>query len=390
MPISVLTFSLSLFRTRGGYQRYVFEIIRHLSKYNLRFHLITLRPRKDLIGMFSILEKNPNVKIYFAPEWASGFLFLVETFLISLRILKKEKISLIHTHTPFLSIIAQALRRLFRIPIIHTVQALRWVEISLTQGNYLKMRLYEIFEGFMFSREHIITISSQNMKELEKINIEKSRIRIIPNGADIEKFKPISNSSIRRKLEATEPSILFVGSLTKRKGIQYLIQAMPMILKQNPHTMLFIIGTGPLKSELEQQTRLLNIQEHIRFLGEVDHENLPEYYSASDIFVLPSLHEGLGIVLLEAMACQRPVIGTKTGGITDLIIHNKNGLLVNLRSEVEIANAVSYLLKNEDERLKMGLAGRRIVEREFTWQIVARKTRAYYFDVLKKHYIRKS
>ena len=167
-----------------------------------------------------------------------------------------------------------------------------------------------------------------------------------------------------------------MGKLTPQKGIYYLVKAAKKIKGH-----IYIIGEGPEKRNLEN----LKYKEHLKnvhFLGYIEKEEereIKEFYYRADVFVAPSVwDEPLGLVILEAMAAKTPVVATRKGGIPLAIRNGVNGLFVRPRNSTQIAEAVNKLLENEELRKKMGENAREIVEKRFTWKIIAKKYKRIY------------
>ena len=214
----------------------------------------------------------------------------------------------------------------------------------------------------------------------------QDKITIIPNGINL---KPFNNLPAKAEccnklgLPLNANVILFVGYLANYKGPDILLRAMPMILKDKSRVQLVFVGEGPFKSNLESFAEALNISSNVTFAGLID-DDLKKafYYKSADVFVLPSLSESFGNVILEAMACGVPVVASKVGGIPDIVKHGKNGLLVPPKDPEALADAIIYLLENEDIREKMGKKGQEMVK-DYSWEKVAEETEEVYEMVLK-------
>ena len=151
----------------------------------------------------------------------------------------------------------------------------------------------------------IVTISRYSLEKIHHhYGIDASKVRIVPNGVDIEKFKPIENvEAAKRQLGlGSEPCVLFVGSLIPRKGLPFLVEAAKKIVKEQADAKFLIVGEGPMKNQLTASLDAVNLSGNFRFLGNLKEDELPAVYSCADVFVLPSIQEGQGIVLLEAQA----------------------------------------------------------------------------------------
>lgn len=232
----------------------------------------------------------------------------------------------------------------------------------------------------------IVTISRYSQgKILEHYGIGADRIRIIPNGVDTEKFKPSDSIAAKQQLGlGQQPTILFMGSLIHRKGVLHLVKAAEKVVKQQANVKFVIVGTGPLRSQMGEALASANLRSNFVFLGNLKEDQLPAAYGAADVFVLPSIQEGQGIVLLEAQACGIPVVAFGVGGVTEAVRNNETGFLLDSGDTDGLADKLLELLGNERLRLKMGATGRRFVAENYTWDLCAQRMSKAYNEALAK------
>jgi len=200
----------------------------------------------------------------------------------------------------------------------------------------------------------------------------RKKVKIIPHGVDIRRFNVKNENNYRKKLgmKKEEILVLSVQRLVLKKGIKYLLYAMSMVVKEDPNVKLVIIGEGPEKPQLIKLIKKMKITKNVKIAGFVGSEVLPKYYSACDIFVLHSLYEQFGIVLLEAMACGKPVVSTKVGAIPEIVENGKTGFLVDLKNPKQLSEAILKLASDENLRNKLGKEGRKKVEKKYDWDII--------------------
>jgi len=208
--------------------------------------------------------------------------------------------------------------------------------------------------------------------------VDKSKLRIIPIAVDTEMFNSsVSGKKVRLEYSLSDEfTVLTVARLVKRKGVDYLLLAVHKLLREGHHIRLLVVGDGPERSLLMTLAGKLGIANRVSFVAYVPDEILVQYYAACDVFVLPSIvdsngeTEAFGKVLAEALACEKPVIGTDVGGIREIVLEGQTGLMVSQRSSEELADAILRLKSDPSMRRKMGMQGRRIVQDRYSIQKV--------------------
>lgn len=232
---------------------------------------------------------------------------------------------------------------------------------------------------------------TDHMKQQIQEDYGRSSI-VIPDGVDLKKFSlAVTKQTARTKLQLNpdEKIIVFVGHLRAIKGIEYLIRALEAIKSREPLIRLLIIG-GPVAGGLEPDepdrlnglVRKLGLVQSVTFVGSIPNDRVPEYLAASDIFVLPSLSEGFGIVLLEAMAAALPIVATNVTGIPSIIREGVNALLVEPRNAAQIADKVTILLNDPELRHRMSENNRLMVQK-YAWARVAKDLEQIYLSCIK-------
>jgi len=300
-----------------------------------------------------------------------------------LRRFMKRKPYVIHVHGTTAGVI-NALKILsFKAP-KRTFKEKFWTWVSLKRQELMWKRA-----------DLLIAVSNNIADELCKFyDVHSDKIRVVHNGVDVDVFKPVNEETrqnARKKLGIQgEPVILYVGHLSPRKGLQYLLRAAPKVIAKFPKaTFVFLGGTPKFVKRTDYQkiwidlAANLGISRNIIFAGEVRHRNAVNFYAASDAFVFPTLYEGLAKALLEAMACGLPVVATNVGGNPDVITHGETGLLIEPDNVDQLADALIKVLSEPSLARDMGLRARGIMEKHFTWKVAARKIMAIYEEMLK-------
>jgi len=317
----------------------------------------------------------PNLKRSHLAKVQIPLLFLSELY-YAFKIIRKEKIDLIHSHWIVPSgLIGAICRKLFRMKHITTAHA--GDVFTIKNSKYFKK-----FGSFVLRNSDKITANSNYTKNAI-LSIEhkiRNNVEIIPMGVDIIRFNPKWKNSLNLKeIYKTKYLILSVGRLVEKKGIKYLIMAMKYIIEEFSDCKLLIGGSGPEKDNLEKLISELGLSDKVFLTGYIKNSELPSYYASSDVFVLPSTitkegdTEGLGIVLLEAIACGTPVIGSDVGGIRDIINNNENGLLAKTKNPKDIANKIIKIISNKKLKNRFSKNGLKMIKENYSWNIVNNK-----------------
>jgi len=203
----------------------------------------------------------------------------------------------------------------------------------------------------------VVAVSKALQSDLQTYyGIPTKKVTPVYNGVDTKIFRRDENPRVPARLREFEGKrkILYVGHLGPRKGLFYLIRAMKTIVKEVPDVILVCIGEAPAESRASSYKEFLfelvhasNLDGTVIFIGTVPNSELPAYYSASDVFILPSFYKSFGKVVIEAMACETPVVVTGAGGVLEIVENNQTGLLVKYGSEAEIAAAIITILQGK-------------------------------------------
>jgi len=221
----------------------------------------------------------------------------------------------------------------------------------------------------------------------------KEKIKIVFNGVDTETFKPSPDKTrFREELGLRgDPVVLFVGHFGLRKGSHLLLKEVPAVLKRFPGALFVLVGGTPsfLGSDvhwsmLQDLVVQSGIRERVKFVGTVPYDDVLRYYLAADLFVLPTLYEGLPKVVLEAMACGLPVVTTRVSGNTDAVVDGETGILVDPRSGDQLRAAMLNLLSDLGTMREMGLRGRQRALEHFTWERAAKQVLEIYNEMLRR------
>ena len=308
-------------------------------------------------------------------------LFLLSELFFTMKIVKRDKIDIIHSHWLLpQGLIGAIIKKLYKIYHVATVHG---SDVNMVKKN----RFLRKIGSFIITNSNKITVNSTFTKNLildiaSRRNEEK--IKIIPMGIDLDRFTQVSDINLKKKY--TDGNLLlFVGRLIDWKGAKYLVKAMKDVVETFPKTKLLIVGSGPEKTKLKELIIELNLEDKVCFIGEIKNTEMPKYYSAADVFIIPSIvvdghTEGLGVVTLEAMACGTPVIGSHVGGIPDVIKDGYNGFLVPEKSHEELTKRIIRLLSDKELEKKFIRNGLKTVKEKFSWYIVSDKMISLFFS----------
>lgn len=276
------------------------------------------------------------------------------------QILKEERIDIVHLIDPTISsILGIKAARALKIPVIshsHLQPENMVLQLpKLVQGQKLNNLVYR-YVVWMYNKVDAVVCPSKFAERAIKKYDKNLKIYVISNGVNLSKFKKIKNNNFIKKynLFKKDKRILYVGRLHMEKSVNTLIEVMPFIIKNFKNVCLDIVGAGHLREELEKLATKLGVKNNVKFFGKIPHEELLKAYNSSDIFVLPSIAELEGMVVLEAMACGKPIIisDSKLSASPDFV--SNNGFLFKLQNPEDLAKKALILLKNDKLRKKMG------------------------------------
>lgn len=360
-PMKILMPALHYYPVVGGIETWTRNIAENVSK-KAEVFVVTGRvknqSKKEQLGNLQIIRTSLFTLKNLSHSPLTYTLFLLPfIFFRSLVLIKKEKIDVLHCQGFLSSVLGFYLSEITGVPYITTVQRLE------SQRNPLK--------NFIYRNAAVCIGASRAIGEYFK-EIGCKNIKIVPNGIDLKRFENLDRQKSRQKLGLHDEFVVMtVARLEKVKGINYLIEAGARSeLRRRSDLLILIIGDGSERKNLESLVEKLDLKEKVKFLGEIPNEKIPEYLAAADCFVLPSLREGFGIVILEAQAAGVPVIGSAVGGILDLIEDGKTGLLVTPKNPQAIAEAIN--------KIYSGLKFPQINLEKYNWQNIADKVYQIY------------
>jgi len=375
----------------GGIEAQVYGLSKALTKYCEEVHLVTVQTE-------SHTEQNTEGIIYHKltlPSKMPAFESMIKLAYSDLmfayksrRLCQKLDVDIVHCNTKFPAV-ASLLKRLKQ-PLVFTAHNWKlWEGIRPEWKNSFARTAFELdvrLERFIAQKADKILAVSGAMKRgiVGSTGMPSERVEVVPNAVDLDVFYP---EVVERK-----HIILYVGRITAEKGVDVLVKAMPLVLREASDAKLVIVGPrrygferGGFEEQLMKLVRSLGIERHVVFVGSIPVSDLRKTYSTASVLCLPSVwQEPFGLTLIEAMACEAPVIGTKVGGIPEIVSKTKAGLLVEPYNAEDLANAILKILLDTRLARSMGRKGRRAVKENYTFDSVTQKLYSTYLRLLEQ------
>ena len=350
----------------GGVETQLSELVKRLNreKYNITVCCITRG------GLLEGRIKEAGIKLVILKR---KFKFDPSIIFQMVRLIKREKIDLVHTYMFTANTWGRIAAVLANVHVIIASErnAIPW----------RKKILHILIDRFLSRYTDVIVCNSNFIKRVntKRASISEKKFTVVYNAVDIKQFSPEINSDMIRREFSMPPGVPVVGMVARLhscKGHQYLLKAAVEVIKGLPEVKFVLVGDGELREELENSAMRLGISKNIIFTG--NREDVPQLIQLFNVAVLSSIHEGFGNFLIEAMACSKPVVATNVGGIPEVVKNEETGILVPPENPEALAEGIIRLLRNKEESRRMGLAGRRRVEQYFDIKLKVRKVEEIY------------
>jgi glycosyltransferase involved in cell wall biosynthesis len=301
--------------------------------------------------------------------------------------------SLIHTNYWISGWVGLQLKQQLKIPMVHTYHSLGAVKYeSMSEIPEIGATRLEIEKDCLELADRIIATSPQEKEHMRSLVSERGSIEIIPCGTNVRHFDVIGQAEARSRLAIADEAkvIFYIGRFDPRKGIETLVRAVGQSGWKNDPRLRLIIGGGsrPGRSDGLERERIealvatLGLEAKTDFLGRVSDGELPLYYAAADVCVVPSHYEPFGLVAIEAMASGTPVVASQVGGLQFTVVDGETGLLVPPQNIEGFAQAIDRLLDNPYWRDTLGKNARKRVEEKFSWEGVASQLNQLYLKLI--------
>jgi glycosyltransferase involved in cell wall biosynthesis len=314
--------------------------------------------------------------------WSLVPFFVMSQLLASFKLVRRHSIQTIHAHW----ILPQGL-----LAVLCKLVLNRNIRVVITShgADVYGLRQLDGLKKWILNRADAVTVVSWAIRDrITQIGVRESLpIHTIPMGVDLSLFHPNRrDDSLKGKLSISGPFLLYVGRLSEKKGLAYLLKALPEVIRSHPQAKLVVVGDGEERDNMTRLARELGLtNENLVFVGSLPNTLLPQFYATADLFIGPSVsatggdQEGFGLVFVEAMGCGCPVIVTDLPAISDIVSNGVTGLVAPQKDSAALAQAILMLLADPNMREKLGKEGKDYVFPRFDWELIAKK----YIDILK-------
>jgi glycosyltransferase involved in cell wall biosynthesis len=366
-------------RIVGGISRHCFGLARALVKRGVEVSVLTL----DFPGS-PLYEEVEGIKIYRVATELGHPDFVTWTFLFNHFMEKKiaelntqNSFDVIHIHDWLTAPVGIASKFYLKKPLVSTLHS---TELGRTQG--LTHHSSFMIDGLEWwtafeSKKVIVTSNSMKFELKNHYDLPLEKIEVIPNAIDGTKYeKKVDQIKVKKRygVASNERIVLFVGRLTPQKGVQYLIKAIPLILSQNSDVKFVISGDGWEKDYLQKLSFTTGCADKVFFTGFLSDSDLIDLTNSSDVLVVPSVYEPFGIVALEGMAAGVPIVTSDVGGLTEIVEHERTGVLVYPQNPSSLSWGVNRVLSDKDFSRWIVKNAKNKIQKIYSWDAVAVKT----------------
>lgn len=354
-----------------GAGKYYLNTIPLINKSKFDVTLCVLRKKDNLTKLF----EDQGIRIHHLGRGKFDPLTLLDL----IKLVKEEKINLIHAHGYGAANFGRLAGVLTGVRTI--------VHAHDDDRNY---PLYQKFADHLLSGSTDKAIAiSESVKEscVRKRRIKEDKLSVMHNGIPLGNFSAVEEERIQKERNrlGVQSGVKVVGTIARlreEKGTRYLIESAPMVLEAFPETLFLIVGDGPLREELESLSRQLGVDRSVIFAGFC--QDIPAILSIFDIAVIPSLTEGSSVALLEEMAMGKPIIATSVGGIKEVLIEGETGLFVSSKDSKALAERIIYLLKDEDEARRLGMKAKE-ESKKYDINLYVKRLEEHYSELLSQN-----
>ena len=370
----------------GGLGRHVADLVPALVELGVEAHLVTPRwvggaseEKHDGLTIYRVDPPAFPMSDFYTTAWQTN-LRLEEA---AGHLCEQLDIHLVHNHDWLTAFSAAALKRSFRLPLLSTIHA---TEKGRARGYLVsdQQRAIHSVEWWLAYESWRVICCSQFMAGEVAVyfKVPMDKIDVIPNGVKADSFTFLDGVDLTRFRSMyalpDEKVVFYVGRVVSEKGLHVLVEAVPLVLRQNPSAKFVIAGTGDMLSTLRKRAWDLGVGDKVLFTGFVPDEDRDRLFKLASCAVFPSLYEPFGIVALEAMAAKAPVVVSQVGGLQEVVKHSETGITVFPDNVESLAWGINHTLARPDWAAQRAENAYRVVQNEYSWESVAARTLQVY------------
>ena len=356
----------------GGMNVYVRQLASALGELGMKIDIFT-REHSDVANRVETIGSNVRV-IHInvgEPDAHLDDLYdLLPDFLEQLNKFREEEgleYDVVHSHYWLSSWVGRELSQELAIPHVVTFHTLSLIKMQSRAGEEEQSERSVIETNVIATADRIIAFSPHERDAMARLYAaDANKITLVPCGVDLEVFRPLNQKAVRSSLGLNgEKILLYVGRVEPIKGLDLLVETAAQMDSEDGVRMIVVgadVNGDREMDRVRQLAREKDLEDKIDFVGQVDHDDLPLYYNAADVCVVPSYYESFGLVALESMACGTPVVATRVGGLSTIIHHGRTGYLKSWRCPEAFANSVEMIISSNGLQQSMGEAARKRAE----------------------------
>jgi len=351
---------------------YVRQLATALGEMGMKIDIFT-REHLDVVNRVETI--GPNVRVIHLkagePDAHLGDLYaLLPDFLDQLNDFREGEgleYDIVHSHYWLSAWVGRELSQAINVPHVVTFHTLSLIKMQSRAGEIEQTERPVVETEVMATADHIIAFSPHERDAMARLyRADARKVSLVPCGVDLEVFRPLDQKSVRSRLGLNgEKILLYVGRVEPIKGLDLLVETAAQMDFAEGVRMMVVgadVNGDREMDRVKQLAKERDLEDKIDFVGQVDHNDLPLYYNAADVCVVPSYYESFGLVALESMACGTPVVATRVGGLSTIIHHGRTGYLKSWRCPEAFANSVEMIISSDGLQQSMGEAARKRAE----------------------------
>jgi glycosyltransferase involved in cell wall biosynthesis len=371
-------------RIIGGISRHVDDLSLALTRRGITVHVVTCdfpgAPEYEQIHGVHVYRFNSRIPSYSFLSWVFSMNQNMAEKAIDVINSHNENIDLIHAHDWLVANAAARVKDAYGKPLVSTIHATETGRRGGIHNDY-QGTINEVERHLISQSSKVICCSNYMAAQIfETFNVPREKLHVIPNGVDASKFDvKIDLQAVRRRYAKPDAKIVaYVGRLVHEKGVHVLIGAVPKVMSVLPNVSFVIVGEGGMKDNLSKEAWDFGVAHRVFFTGFVDEKTLISIYKASDVAVSPSLYEPFGITALEAMAAKTPVVVSDTGGLAEIVEHDKTGVKVYPDNSDSLAWGILKVLQDQSFANTLRENAYQKVVRDYNWSRIVDETTGVY------------